>query len=440
MLKNVFLWILTNVFKIDTETKPSEVEENQKYASEFEAIDNINFVAIFSNKLANYVVNDSEVNIDGDSQRAKEFNKIAQSIWRNGKKIVAMSLGYGGVFLIPYVKGGKIFYNKVPQNRVTIDTMEGDDITGATVLADKKTIAMGLNEKTYIRWANYKIENGNLIMEQKYTDEQGKPIETPSFWENIPLKIVISNAEKAPIGYIKCPINNRKTNDKYGVPILYGTEQTQNEIRECLKQIVVEFKTKKAFVGVDTTIFDKNEKLPEDGIFQKWDFGKEDFFQIFSPDIRESSYYTRLQELYKRLEHQVGTSSGILSDVETQNATATQIKKALYDTFSITDDIRTEVTKALEDFFYGCNIFANAFNIIGEGDYDLNFNWSYGLVEDTDTEFAQLLQGQRIGVISKAEVRMWIRPDETEEEAKKKIQEIREEEPTTDDLLGKDEE
>lgn len=440
MLKNIFLWILTNVFKVKTETKPSEVEENQHYANNYERIDDINFNAIFSNKLANYVINDSEIVVDGENERAKKFDEIAQSMWKNSKKLVSMAFGYGGLFLVPYTKGGKLYYNKVPQNRVTIDNTDGDIITGLTVLADKKVISSGLNSKTYIRFANYRIEKGNLVIEQKFTNEDGKPTDTPDFWKNIPTKQVISNVEKVPIGYIKSPINNRKSNDKYGVPIDYGTESIQKEIKECLKQIAREFDIKQAFIGADVTMFDKNERLPKDGLYQKVDSGKDDFWEVFSPDIRESSFYVRLQELYKRLEHAIGTSYGILSDVETQNATATEIKKAMYDTFSVCDDMRTAFEKGIEDFFDGCDVFANAFNLIPQGDFDISFNWSYGLVEDTQAEFSQLVQGHNLGVISKAEVRQWIRPDETIDEAEEKIKEITEQEASIQDILGNEEE
>lgn len=440
MFKNIFLWILTNVFKIKTETKPSDVEENELYANNYERIDEINFNAIFSNKLANYVVNDSEIVVDGNNDRAKRFDDIAQSMWKNSKKLVSMAFGYGGVFLVPYIKNGKLYYNKVPQNRVTIDATDGDVITGLTVLADKKTIYEGLTSKTYIRFANYRIEGTNLVMEQSFTNEDGKPISPPDFWSKIPIKQVISNVEKVPIGYIKSPVNNRKTNDKYGVPIDYGTESIQKEIKECLKQIAREYDVKQAFIGADVTMFDKNDRLPSNGLYQKVDSGRDDFWEIFSPEIRESSYYVRLQELYKRLEHAIGTSSGILSDVETQNATATEIKKAMYDTFSITDDMRTAFKSGIKDFFDGCDVFANAFNLIPQGDFDISFNWSYGLIEDTQAEYAQLLQGHNIGVVSKAEVRQWIRPDETLKEAEEKIKEIQEDAESIDKLLGEDKE
>lgn len=424
MLKNIFLWIIQNVFKIKTETTQRDVDKNQEYARDYEDIKSINFNAIFSNKLANYVMSDSELSIEGENARVELLNKTGQSMWKNFKKIVSMAFGYGGIVLVPYVKGGKLYYSKVPQNRLTIDETDGDLITGATILAEIKTITGTIKTTKYFRWTNYKIENNNLTITQQFTDENGNPIQVPDFWANIQQVQVITNVDRALFGYIQSPINNRRSNDKYGVPITFGCEETILEIRECLQQIQREFKLKECFVGADSTMFDGKDGLPKNGIFRKVDSGEDGFFEVFDPAIRESSYYARLQELYKRLEHEIGTSAGILSDVQTQNATATEIKRSMYDTFTIVDDMRANIEKGLEDFFYACNVLANAYGLSPQGEYELSFNWSYTLLEDTQQEFSQLVQGMNQGVIDKIELRQWLKPDEDIEQATKMIEEI----------------
>ena len=76
-------------------------------------------------------------------------------MWKKAKKITSMGFGYGGVILVPYVKNGKIYYNIVSQSRVTIDEVEGENIIGATIIADKKTVNRGIgNSKTYYRLTN----------------------------------------------------------------------------------------------------------------------------------------------------------------------------------------------------------------------------------------------------------------------------------------------
>jgi hypothetical protein len=92
MFKSVILYILNNIFKIKTQTKTKEIEDNQKYASEYEGIDDINFNAIFSNKLANYVINDSNLDITGGNARVDLLNKMSQSMWKKAKKITSTEL------------------------------------------------------------------------------------------------------------------------------------------------------------------------------------------------------------------------------------------------------------------------------------------------------------------------------------------------------------
>ena len=440
MLKSIWMWILTKVFRVQTETKQKEVEDNVKYAVQYESIENINFNAIFGNKLANYTISDSNMNIEGDNARTELLNKIGQSMWKKSKKITSMAFGYGGVFLVPYVKGNKLYYNIVPQSRVTIDKTEGDLITGATVLAERKEISRGIGQtKTYIRWANYRLEPNsdgtyNGIIEQKFSDETGAEIPAPDFWKNILIKQTIANVDRALIAYIKSPVNNRKPNDKYGVPITYGCDATILEIRETMKQMVREYQLKEAFVGVDATMFNGKNKLPDNGLFKKIDNTDNDFFEIYDPKFR--SFTERLQELYKRLEHEVGTSYGILSEVDTKQATATEIRRSMYDTFTICDDMRTNIEKGFEDFFYACNVLANAYNLSQYGEYQVSFEWSYSLLEDTQSEWSQLIWANNNGIVSNVEIRQWLKPDETLEESQKAIEEIKEQEPDVDTLLG----
>ena len=434
MFKNLIMWILNNVFHIQTQTTQKEVEDNTKYALDYENIDDINFNAIFSNKLANYTIGDSELDIIGENERAKILSKVSKSMWKKMSKIVSMAFGYGGVLLIPYVQGAKLHYNIVSQNRLTIDMMDGEDITGATILAEKKTIQGTIKSTIYYRWTNYQVKNGNIEITQEFSNEEGKKIPAPDFWKNIPTKMEITGVDRCLFGYIKSPINNRRGNDKYGVPITYGCDATILEIKNTLKQLAREYELKQAFVGIDDTLFNGNNKASDSGLFKKFSTDSEDFFQVFDPEFR--NYMDRLEELYRRLEHEVGTSGGILSQVQTANATATEIKRAMYDTFVLISQMRANIEKALEDFFYSCDVLSNAYNVTPQGEYDINYDWEDGLVEDSNETFSRMITAESKGIISKAEIREWLHPEETLEESQEAIDEIQEQNPSIEDLLG----
>lgn len=446
MLKTLWNWILKNLFGVRTETNNAEQTMNDKFAKEYRSIEEINFTNIFANKLANYSASDSSANIIGNNKRAEALEEVLQLVMKKSKKIIGMQLGYGGVCIVPYIKSGKLLYTIVEQERLTIDETEGEKITGATLLAEQKTITNGSISDTYFRWVNYKIENGTLIMQQKYTDVQGSEIDVSNIpeWGMINPQEIITNVDRVLFGYIKSPVNNRIGNDKFGVPVTYGCDKTIEEIKDCLRQIAREFKLKEAFIGVDEKMFRKDNKgksiLPVSGLFKTFKSDSDnDFFQEFSPAIRDSSYYARLEELFTRLEKEVGVSRGFLTNMESSNATATEIKRALYDTFTLVADIRKNFEKGVEDFIYACNVLANRYGLSPLGDYEIAFNWDYALLTDSTEEFNHYSQGVSLGVIKKAELRNWIIPSETLEQSEKAIQEIEEETPSINKLLQDEE-
>ena len=434
MFKKLIQYILNNIFKVNTQTTQKQIDNNSKYAMDYASIDSINFTSIFSNKLANYVMNDSNLNITGENARVELLNKIGQSLWKRGKKITAMAFGYGGVILVPYAKGGKLYYDLVPQSRLTIDNTDGDLITGATILAERKIIKSAFQDKVYLRWTNYQIKNNNLTILQQYSDENGNKIPAPDFWKGIMESITISNVDRVSFGFIKSPVNNRMSTDDMGVPITYGCDETIAEIKETMKQMLDEYRDKKTFIGVDATLFNGKNNLPANGIYKKFDFGDDNAFEIFDPQFRP--YTDRLQELYRRLESEIGVDAGFISEKATQNATATEIRRSMFSTYALIDDMRSNIEKGLEDFFYACDVIANAYNLSAQGKYELGFDWDYSLLEDSQETFSQLIQGVNQGVIKKAELRQFIKPDETVEECEEAIATIKEEDPDIQDLLG----
>ena len=143
--------------------------------------------------------------------------------------------------------------------------------------------------------------------------------------------------------------------------------------------------------------------------------------------------------MYSRLEKEIGTSAGILTEIETANATATAIKRALYDTLTIVDDLRDNLEQGFDDFFKACDVLANAYNVVPSGTFEISFDWDLSLLEEPSETYNQYVQGVSQGVVKKEELRQFIFSDETLEESKKAIEEIEEETPSVDKLLNDEE-
>ena len=283
------------------------------------------------------------------------------------------------------------------------------------------------------------LEDSNLYIRYRSTLDD-EPIEMTMIpeWANIE-DMSITNVDRMPFMYIKSPIDNRKEIDKYGAPVTYGCDIQIEKIKKDLEQIEREYGVKDAFVGVDSTMFNGKDALPTDGIYKKVNAGDEGFWEVFDPAFRDTALYNKLMNDFALLEKQVGTNRGILTDPLSTYQNKDEARRANQDTFAIVDDIRASLEEGLKDFLYACDVLANYFNLGPQGEYELSTDWSYSMLDDSSQEFSQLMQGEARGVIKKAELRQYLKPNETLEESQNIIDEIRKESPSTKDLLGTNE-
>ena len=222
-------------------------------------------------------------------------------VWDRMKRIVSRMLGTGGCIVVPYVRLGIMQFDVLSQERMVIHEKQGNRITRATVLAD--SVKQG--EKQYHRWMDYQVAGGNLYITNKVTDQWGNAAFL-EHWAEIE-DIAIAGVDRVLFAYFQSPIDNRRFGDEYGVPITYGCDGLISEIFECLEQIRDEYKLKEVKIFADERMFQKDAKTGKYRMPSKVFFaahGKENgaMIEVFSPEIRHSSYYERLQYLFGLLE------------------------------------------------------------------------------------------------------------------------------------------
>lgn len=423
-----FDYIIYKLFGKRVLKTAKEMGKIMRDAGSYYDIHKENIIALVSNALALYAVSDSDINIIGENERSKMLNEVLKKHTMIIKNIVSVGLGTGMCAGIPYFVNDKVYIDNVGMDRIFITGMQGDDITQITVAAD--TAYKGMTR--YIRWTDYSIENNLYIIRQRATKENEPcALNEIEEWSGISAEIVIPNVEKLPIGIFKSPKRDKYSNC---VPITFGCESTLNKIADTFADIEEEYEDKKSMIFADESMFTKNNTI-EKNVFYKLN-ADEGFYEVYSPEIRNSAYFEKLEKHFEFLEKQIGCSRGILTDMQSRNATATEIKRSMLATYSLC----TDVHNALEDYFsnlmYGVNILANYGNITPMGEYELKFDWSYSLLEDSEQTFRQLQEGQRIGAVSKAELRSFITGEDIET-AEEKIKEIENDEPGIESIMNK---
>lgn len=423
-----------NLFKKKLTEPLRESGEEAKWESEYRDFSKVNFTEIFANRLTNYTLSGSSASCD-DPVMDKLLGK-AVAKWY---KWVQMAYGVGRVFLIPYCIGTDIYTDIVPQGRAWTTKMRGDDIVGIGVLADVRY----RDREMFARISSYEWnpDTKEFIVENKAIRSSGAeiPLSFLDEWADIEAILKLQNVEKPLFAFVDCPKDNRGTDRLQGAPITFGCDSTIKEILDCFEQYEEEFDLKQTWLGVDRAMLDKNGQ-PDTSKLYKTFIGKstESLFEIFSPDIRDASYKARILDLFARLEKQVGTSAGILTPAESSNATATQVRRSLYDTLAIVNRMRSSIEDALDALAYIYGVYLELLGIAHDPDAVITKTWNEDMTEDREQQFSQTMQAHSAGAVKTSEVRRFIYPSETPEEAEAAVQEIRESnpDPVVPDFFG----
>lgn len=406
---NIFdsIWNLVLALFGKRELNSTVQHKSNTYKAQYEQMEQINFTAIFANSLSNKAVSDSTMAVKDaagkDSRRSEWLAEGLMKVWSKNKVVVAQVLGKGGKVLVPYVQDGKPYVDVIDQSRMVITAMRGDEITGATLMADIGSV----DGKVYYRFADYEL-NGNVhLIRNRATTDKGGPVElgvVPA-WEGIQPEITINGVEHILFGYLKCPTDSREDKQIMGVPITYGSDETIRDLHDCLNDMRREYRLKQPFVGADDRLFGKDSNLPENGLFKKFrqnGLKEGSFWEVFDPAIRDSSYLARFQQLCGILESSVGVSPGILTKAEKTYVTDDEIKQQNSDTFAMIDAIRENIETAFQQTAYALDVLAEFYGATpagAMGDWQIIWDWDYSMMESSTETFTQLSELESRGLI-----------------------------------------
>ena len=436
IVENILNWF-KKLFNITPKKSANEqAEENlyiEKYKNTFEVI---NITATAALKLTNIIGAEAQIEIKPKAETSQinpRIDFLNISLRRVVDKlniVIARTLGVGGVVLKPYMYNGQIYADILPQNRFFVVERVGEVITKAGFIADY--IKRNNVEYTRIEYhtldANgvYSIENKAVKGTSGGFDGEEAPLDSIPEWSQILPVVTISGVDRMLFAFLKCPVDNRKTelnsNDViYGVPITYGQDKLIKMIVDILNEIPDEYKNKKTFIGADELLFNEKNKLPSNGLYKLFRSGggidKQSFWEIFSPDIRQTSYFEGVNHLLGLLEKAIGVNRGLLTDLATKDATARAIEQSSFDTEALADAMHKNIEIALRQLIYAFNVYANAFALSGgamnETEYNIKFDWMNWSERSSD-RFAQLLQGNAAGAVNIWELRKYLFDEDDE--------------------------
>lgn len=408
------------------------------WEEDYQRVDVSNYTEIFANRLTNYALYGGSIFADDE-----EIDKCVQGLMKKARKICIWSLAVGRSYIVPYVSGGIVYSDIIPQSRSVVTRRRGDDILGFACLSDIREV----NKHRYARWTLYDYDPTAKVFSitnkaTRYDNNAEVALKTVEEWADILPYIQFSGVEKPLFAFVDSPRDNRETDMMQGASITFGAKNTINELDRNAEDFYSEFDKKRVRLGVDRSMLDKGQTL-ESYVMpvmasRAGGNGASDLFAVFDPQMRDASYLARQDALLSRLEKQVGTSSGILTNAESAMATATQVRRAMFDTTAMVDAIRKSFEDAVDVLKYSYAVYLSLIGIRANGECTVTASWSQAYIEDDLERFNKIQQGHSAGIVSDVEYRREIYPNETPEEAEEALRKIREESETNEMVLGAD--
>ncbi len=430
-----------------------QIERSENDCAKYADISAENVTALLANIVSNIAMGDAQTSVTalggGQTRFSDILSEVAQKEWFDVGNTVACALGCGAIVSIPYSVdnglGRKIYIDTVMKDRFFVTGKQGNDITQCVILADEFV----RDSKRYKRFTDYSINNGVYIIRNRAVcNDSPVSLDSVEEWAAIPEQIAIGGVKQLPIAILKCPQNPRIPKAPSGVPITFGCDATLEKIAKTLNDIEREFEKKKAKVFADRSLIKlhKRDNGDNDDVKTRKEFENNDLYvafnstermglDIFDPAIRDSAYFNKLERHFAFLEKECGLSEGVLTKLSTSNATATEVRRVMYNTFCFCNRVNANVTQWFKDLLYACSVLINYYGMAPYSEYDVKFSYSCALLEDSTETFSQLMQAESIGAEDAAEIRHFNHPEETLEESREAVERIKASRPKVQQLI-----
>lgn len=352
-------------------------------------------------------------NITG-SQRADYLNDAFQLAKENFGKALELGLALGGVALKPYIYGDKLLVDMTGAAGFQPTKF---DPTGRCIGGVFRDKPVKVNGKYYVRLESHDLTDTVYTIKNKayYSDSTGSvgapaPLDVVPEWADIQEEVTIQNMDGPLFAYFKPPIaNTADTNSLCGMSI-YGDAATVELIKQADEQwerLRWEFKSgeRKVLMDGNTTManmFDK--RLFEIGAFT----ADGDFYQFLNPELRNDAVYKGFQDVLRRIEFNVGLSYGDISDPQTVEKTATEIRSGKQRKYVLISSIQTALEHTFDALIYAMDVYATLYGLAADGEYEVTYDWGDSILDDQETkgnEFARDLQLLNAGIMNDWEFR-----------------------------------
>ena len=406
-------------------------------------IRSLDLASAVCSEMANAVTMEAQLSVEGGNERAVFLDSMMQKVFSDLPYIVEFAAAGGGLVLKPYVAGRKIFVDYVRSDSFFPVTF--DSAWGITAAIFPEYLVKGKWLFTRLEYHAYNETDGTYQIINKAFKSKKAAVKTNDVlnlghevglsevaqWTDIEPEILLQGADRPLFAYLKVPMaNNVDPDSPLGVS-LYA--RAVNDIRDADEQyggILWEFRSKETAVQAGSEFFDQDREghsvLPKGKERLYHDLGDvvdktgTPFFNVYSPEIRDQSFFNGLNRILRRVEFNCRLAYGTISDPQQVDKTAEEVKSSKQRTYSMVKAFQTSTYNALSGLLGAMDAWVDIAGFAPAGKVELKSNWDDSVIVDKDSERKSDRADVAMGAMPVWEYRMkWYREDE--ETAKRKV-------------------
>ena len=401
-------------------------------------VKSLNLPALIASEIARQMVLEMKWSITGkeagedgepaSNPRAEYLSAEFGAAIRVLREKVEQGAAAGGVVVKPYPRNGHIYCDWAMDWDIYPLAFDDDgnmsDVIFPDRFVDGKTYYTRLERHQLGRTKNdngaeeeivtitqraFKSENENTIGVEV-------PLESVPQWAELEQTVTIKAADGNLYGWYKVAnANNVDVNSPMGASVYAKAKDTIEQADIQYSRLLWEYEGSELAVDVDITCLrpgtDGLPTIPRlnNRLFRGVDISNGqagDFYNIFSPAIRDVSLNNGLNILKMQIEDQCGLARGTLSDANVDARTATELKIVKQRSYATIHDNQAALERCLRDVIRAMDKYASLYKLAPEGEYDVSFEWDDSILTDTEQENEEIRRDVDAGLLSKVEARM----------------------------------
>ncbi len=416
------------LYRLGYERKAKEKRAIDPNVQPYQDINHINWFAMAVSKIANLACTETTYKIETDSALAEPLIVLCEDIEDKRFDIVDGMLGTGDCFIFPsFDEKGNLYHSLLDESRVVIVEDDGENITKAYAILDTYKPDKG-NRVFFLIRIHELDENGNLTISYDTVNETGESVFVEQ-WQYLKGETTqFIGVNHIGFGRYKSPVPTRGHSDIYGVPLNFGCSDIERQISETMEQIEDEFRNGKSKIFTDArnlrTVKDKDGKeeyqIADNVIPVKQTGNTPPQIDIFSPALRGSEHFEKLENQLQIYERQMGLSQGILTENDAMaTGTATAVRRSNSDTIAFINSVQNALDRGNQMTLEADGIFLNIRPDLWEYNSDY-----YDVFADATEQWNMLITALDKGAVSIERVTKWLNPQMTDEQIQEELEKV----------------